>query len=217
MRILIVEDESDLRSVLARTLREEGYAVDEAADGSEGMFKSDAWNYDGIILDWMLPEKSGIEILQAVRAKHSTPVLMLTARDHLEDRVYGLDAGADDYLVKPFQLEELLARLRALLRRSAGKPTPELVFGSLTINTAARVVQLADQPIELTAREYRLLELLCSKAGAVVSRSEIYDSLFDDQHDSMSNIVDVYISRLRSKIGKHRIRTRRGEGYVFDA
>ena len=222
MRILIIEDEPELLRGLAMALREEDYAVDTAADGEDGLFKAVTWDYDAIVLDLMIPRVSGMEVLRRLREQKPTPVLILSARDAIEDRVGGLDTGADDYLVKPFQLEELYARLRALLRRSVGEASSKIEIGAYTVDTASRQIWrgTADQSqelIELTAREYRLAELLVSNRGKIVTRTMIYDHLFDEQHDSMSNIVDVYISRLRSKLGRTFVRTRRGEGYILDA
>ena len=197
-------------------MREEGYAVDAAADGLDGLAKANSWDYDLVILDIMLPGLDGLSLLKRLRVERKTPVLILSARDTLDDRVAGLDLGADDYLIKPFELAELQARARALIRRSLGVTTTMITIATLSIDTAARTVQLADELIELTAREYRLLELLAMRRGQMVTRTMIYDHLFDDEHDSMSNLVDVYISRLRSKLGKDWITTRRGEGYILD-
>lgn len=216
MRILVVEDEPDLLSGLIQVLREDGYAVDEAADGREGLYKAQVYDYDAIVLDWMLPHLSGLDVLLQLRKEKTTPVLLLTARDALDDRVTGLDSGADDYLVKPFELAELKARLRSLIRRSAGQPSPVVFAGEITVDTAAQKVTRNAQPVELTAREYRLVELLITNSGRVVTRTLIYERLFDENHDSLSNIVDVYISRLRSKLGRDFVTTRRGEGYIVD-
>jgi two-component system OmpR family response regulator len=216
LRILVVEDEPDLRSGLCQALREEDYAVDDAADGEEGLYKAGVWNYDAIVLDIMLPKLGGLELLAALRREKNTPVLLLTARDAVDDRVKGLDAGADDYLVKPFELAELQARLRSLIRRSSNQQTPVVDVGAVSIDTTARQVSLDGKPITFTAREYRLVELLILNRGKLVTRTMIYDHLFDDTHDTMSNIVDVYISRIRAQLGKEFIRTRRGEGYIID-
>lgn len=216
LRILVVEDEPDLRRGLCQALREDDYAVDEAADGEEGLYKAGVWEYDAIVLDIMLPKLSGLHVLAQLRRDKATPVLLLTARDAVADRVAGLDTGADDYLVKPFELAELKARLRSLIRRSSNQPAPAIQVGSVVVDTTARQVTLGGEPVVLTAREYRLVELLVVNRGKLVTRSKIYDHLFDDSHDSMSNIVDVYISRIRSQLGKDFIRTRRGEGYIVD-
>jgi len=216
LRVLVIEDEPDLQQAICQALREDGYAVDSANDGSEGLFKALGNDYDILILDLMLPIMSGLELLGNLRKKKQTPVLVLTAKDTVDDSFAGLDSGADDYLVKPFQLAELKARLRALIRRSAGQADPVIQVGPIKINTVARQVFVDDKPVELTAREYGLVELLALKRNRLVTRTMIYDHLFDENHDSMSNLVDVYISRLRSKLGKKFITTRRGEGYIVN-
>jgi two-component system, OmpR family, response regulator len=217
MRVLLIEDEPELLRVLARALREEGYAVDEAADGEEGLFKATGCDYDAVVLDLMLPRRDGWQVLAAVRRQRKTPVLILTARDGVADRVRGLDAGADDYLVKPFQLVELLARLRALIRRAAGQADPVLVVRDVVIDPRARAVTHGGQPVALTAREYALVELLALNRGRLVSRTQIYEHLFDENEDSLSNLVEVHVSNIRKKLGKDFILTRRGQGYMIDA
>jgi two-component system OmpR family response regulator len=216
MRVLVIEDEPDLRRGLTKALREEGYAVDEAGDGEEGLYKASAWDYDAVILDLMLPRLDGWEILRRLRQQRRTPVLILTARDGVSDRVRGLDIGADDYLVKPFVLVELLARLRALIRRAAGQAVSTVKVGELVLDTRARKVTLDGKPVNLTAREYALLELLVLHRGELVSRTMIYEHLFDESEDSLSNLVDVHVSNLRKKLGKNMISTRRGQGYLID-
>ncbi len=216
MRLLIVEDEPDLRSGLEQALREEGYAVDSAGEGTDALYKAETWDYDTIVLDIMLPGIDGWEILQRIRKTKKVPVLMLTARDAFTDRVRGLDLGADDYLVKPFDLSELLARVRALIRRSAGSPNPVSVLGPIAINTASRNVEVEGKPAELTAREYALLEYLVNRRGVVVSRTELYDHLFAEEDESCSNLLDVHVCNLRRKLGKDLIQTRRGHGYVVE-
>jgi two-component system, OmpR family, response regulator len=216
MRLLVVEDEADLRSGLEQALREEGYAVDGAADGEEGIYKAETWDYDVIVLDVMLPKLNGWEILERIRKRKKTPVLMLTARDAVRDRVHGLDLGADDYLVKPFNLTELLARVRSLIRRSANTPNPVLTLGPVAIDTAARTVALDDVPVTLTAREYALIEFLAFRRGKVVSRTELYNHLFAEEDDSLSNLLDVHVCNVRRKLGKDFIQTRRGHGYVIE-
>lgn len=217
MRVLIVEDERDLLRVLARALREEGYAVDEAADGEDGLFKATHTDYDAIVLDLMLPKVDGLTILAKTRKqKKKTPVLILTARDTTQDVVKGLDTGADDYLVKPFQLVELLARLRSLIRRAAGEPDPKLEIGDITIDLKARTIARDGEDIPLTAREFALVEMLALRRGELVSRTEIYDHLFDENEDTISNLIDVHVSNIRKKLGKEFIVTRRGQGYVID-
>lgn len=216
MRLLIVEDEEDLRRGLEQALREEGYAVDASGEGADALYKAETWEYDAIILDVMLPGMDGWEILQHLRRKKKTPVLMLTARDAIPDRVHGLDLGADDYLVKPFDLGELLARVRALIRRGADAPNPLLILGPVSINTAARTVAVEGSEIGLTAREYALIEYLATRRGKVVSRTELYDHLFAEEDESYSNLLDVHVCNLRRKLGKDLIQTRRGHGYVID-
>ena len=217
MRILVVEDESDLLDGITKALREDGFAVDTAHEGQEGLAKAISWEYDAIILDWMLPGIDGIELLRRLRPQKSTPVILLTARDSITDRVKGLDQGADDYLVKPFALSELKARVRSLIRRNVGQPDPKITVKDILVNTAQQQVYRNGEPIDLTAREYRLVELLVTHRNRIVSRTMVYDHLFDENHDSMSNLVDVYISRLRSKLGKTFVKTRRGVGYIIDA
>jgi two-component system, OmpR family, response regulator len=216
MRILIVEDEPDLLNGLAKALREEGYAVDVAEDGSVGLFKAESTAYDTIVLDVMLPVMDGFELLRRLRETRKTPVLMLTARAESASRVRGLDAGADDYLPKPFDLDELLARLRALIRRAAGRATTTLVIAGATIDFAARRVSRADGEVPLTAREYALLEFLAQHRGRVVSRTELYEHLFDENEDTLSNLLDVHVSNLRKKLGHEFITTRRGHGYCIE-
>ncbi|HEX3998786.1 MAG TPA: response regulator transcription factor, partial [Pirellulales bacterium] len=216
MRILVVEDEPDLLSAVAQTLREAGYAVDEACDGKIGLYKATTWDYDALVLDLMLPGKNGWEVLGSLRRAKKTPVLILTAQDAIGDRVRGLDAGADDYLVKPFELSELMARLRALIRRSAGQASRQIEIGDVTIDTAAKTVVRDGQPAGLTAREYALVELLALRRGQLVTRTQIYEHLFDENEDSLSNLVDVHVSNVRKKLGKDFITTRRGQGYVVE-
>jgi two-component system, OmpR family, response regulator len=216
MRLLVVEDEEDLRRGLEQALREEGYAVDASGEGADALYKAETWDYDAIVLDIMLPGLDGWEILQRLRRKKKTPVLLLTARDAIRDRVHGLDLGADDYLVKPFDLGELLARVRALIRRAADAPNPVMSLGPVSINTAARTVVVEGVEIALTAREYALIEYLASRRGKVVSRTELYDHLFAEEDESYSNLLDVHVCNLRRKLGKDLIQTRRGHGYVID-
>src|SRR5271170_915244 len=189
MRNLIVEDEPDLLRGLAQALREEGYAVDTAPDGEEGFYRAESYDYDAIVLDVMLPKMDGWEILKRLRKSKKTPVLMLTARDQSRDRVKGLDTGADDYMVKPFDLPELFARLRALIRRSANQTTNVIEISDVKIDTAARKVLRAEKPIELTAREYALVEFLALHRGEVVTRSQLYEHLFDENESSLSNLL----------------------------
>jgi DNA-binding response OmpR family regulator len=218
VRVLLVEDYKPLVRALRQGLEEEGFAVDVAYDGEEGDFKANSAEYDAIILDIMLPKEDGISLLQRWRRKgKQTHVLMLTARGSLEDKVRGLDIGADDYLTKPFELEELLARLRALIRRGHQAKDPVLRIHDLEIDTAARTVKRAGQSIHLTPREYSLLHFLAYHRGKVVSRSMIWEHLYDEHDENTSNVVDVYIRYLRNKIDKGfeppLIMTRWGEGY----
>lgn len=217
MRILLVEDEPDLLRSLSRALREEGYAVDTAADGEDGLFKATESGYDAIILDWMLPKLDGPALLQRLRKQRTTPVLMLTARDHPRDRVRGLDGGADDYLVKPFDLAELFARLRAVIRRSANLARSQVELGDVVVDTVARVVTKGGHDILLTAREYSLVEYLALHRGEVVTRTTLYEHLFDENESSLSNLLDVHVSNVRKKLGHGFITTRRGHGYCIEA
>lgn len=217
MRLLIVEDEPDLLRSLARALREENFAVDTAEDGEEGFDKALHADYDAVILDVMLPRLDGFEVLRRLRQAKRTPVLMLTARDRTVDRVRGLDGGADDYLVKPFDLAELFARIRALIRRSANQPVSRLTLGSVEIDLAARKVSRAGEEVILTARQFALLEYLALHRGEVITRTMLYDHLFDENESSLSNLLDVYVSNLRKKLGHEIIITRRGHGYCIAA
>jgi len=213
MRVLVIEDEPDLLEALGQALRESGYAVDEASDGRNGLFKAAGTDYDAIVLDLMLPGMSGWDLLRELRKSKTTPVLILTARDTLPDRVRGLDAGGDDYLTKPFELPELLARLRALIRRGAGQAAATIEIGDVTVNTAERTVRKSGQVVPLTPTEYALVELLALHRGKLVTRTMIYEHLFDEDSDTLSNLVDVHVANVRKKLGKEFIITRRGEGY----
>jgi len=217
MRLLVVEDEPDLLRGLVRALRDEGYAVDTADNGEDGLFKAGSINYDAIVLDVMLPQLDGWEVLRRLRATKKTPVLMLTARDRTADRVRGLDGGADDYLVKPFDLPELFARLRALIRRSANEARGVIELGEVRLACAARRVTHGGELVELTAREYALFEYLALHRGEVVTRTTLYEHLFDENDDTLSNLLDVHVSNLRKKLGHDLIVTRRGHGYSIDA
>ena len=217
MRILIVEDEPDLLTSLSRSLRDDGYAVDTAPDGEEGLYKAENYDYDAVVLDIMLPMIDGWEVLRRLRNSKRTPVLMLTARDAVRDRVRGLDGGADDYLVKPFDLNELLARVRSLIRRSANQPQSLIQLGEVVIDTAARTVSRAGEAIVLTAREYSLLEFLAVHRGKVVTRTQLYDHLFDENDSTLSNLLDVHVSNIRKKLGHEFITTRRGHGYCIES
>jgi heavy metal response regulator len=222
MRILVVDDDRRLCAVIKRGLLEEAYAVDLAYDGEEGAYLAEVNPYDLIILDIMLPNKDGIQVCRELRAKKvNTPILMLTAKDTVEDRVKGLDTGADDYLVKPFAFSELLARVRALLRREGMLKSPELRVGDLTLNTLTRQVWRGQRPVELTTKEYVILEYLMRHPNVVVTRTMIEEHAWDYDFDSLSNLVDVYIRRLRRKIDDEKddglIQTVRGAGYRLKA
>lgn len=216
MKVLLVEDEADLRGTLAESLGEQGYAIDTAADGEEGLYRALEADYDAVVLDLMLPGIDGWTVLQRLRQKKTTPVLLLTARRALEDRVQGLDLGADDYLVKPFDLEEVHARLRALIRRSKGAASSRLALPSgVVLDTARREVRLDDRPVELSAREYSLIEYLALHRGEVVSRSDLYEHLFAEDDETFSNLLEVHVCNIRKKIGKDFIVTKRGLGYAL--
>jgi len=216
MRLLLIEDDLLLLRSLSAGLREENYAVDTAEDGETGLYKATEFDYDCVILDGMMPVFDGWEVLRRLRPLKTTPVLMLTARDAVPDRVRGLDAGADDYLTKPFDSEELLARVRALIRRSSGHASPLIGIGDVLVDTAARVVSQDGREIPLTAREYALVEYLATHRGHVVSRSELYEHLFDEHDDTLSNLLDVHVSNVRKKLGPDFITTRRGHGYAIE-
>jgi len=216
MRVLVIEDERDLARAIGESLEEDGYVVDAAHDGPTGLNKAAARDYDAIVLDVMLPGKSGLQLLQELRRERSTPVLILTARDSVADKVRGLDLGADDYLTKPFSLVELSARLRSLIRRSAGQPTAIWELGDVQIDTTARVVHKAGEVVSLTAKEYALVELLARHRGQIVSRAMIYDHIYDEFDQTESNVLEVYIAALRRKLGRDFIVTRRGQGYAIN-
>jgi two-component system OmpR family response regulator len=213
MRLLVVEDDPLLLHSLREGLREENYAVDTAADGAEGLALAREVDFDVIVLDGMLPVFDGWEFLRRLRKEKATPVLMLTARDAVPDRIEGLDAGADDYLTKPFDFDELLARLRALIRRDRGQGSNSITIADVTIDLARKEVSQNAAIVPLTPREYGLVEYLALHRGVVISRTELYDHLFDETDDSLSNLLDVHVSNIRKKLGSTFISTRRGHGY----
>lgn len=222
MRLLIAEDDTKLAGTLARGLRADGYAVDVAATGEDAVFHARVYTYDAVILDVMLPGMDGVEVCRNLRALDLwAPVLMLTARDGVADRIRGLDGGADDYLVKPFDYGELVARLRALIRRGATERPPVLTADDVQVDPAARTVIRAGQPVELTAREFALLEYLVRHAGRVVTRTELLEHVWDANYHGSGNVVDVYVGYLRRKLedpfGAPFIRTLRGAGFTVDA
>jgi two-component system copper resistance phosphate regulon response regulator CusR len=222
VRILLVEDESRVAGFIAKGLREQAYAVDIASDGEQALYQAAVNQYDIVILDVMLPLKDGHTVCRELRGSgFRAPILMLTARGAVDDRVEGLDSGADDYLAKPFDFKELLARLRALLRRSAGLRPQVARVADLTLNTASHAVTRAGKPISLTAKEYALMEFLVFNQGRVVGREQIGQHVWDENFDPLSNVIDVYIKRLRSKLdtgfSRRLIHTRRGEGYILSA
>jgi two-component system, OmpR family, response regulator len=221
MRLLIAEDDTKLAATLARGLRGEGYAVDTAETGEDALHQARAYDYDAVILDIMLPAPDGVTVCRTLREEGRWPaVLMLTARDGVQDRIQGLDAGADDYLVKPFDFGELVARIRALLRRTPPERPPVLTAGDLELDPAAHQVSRQGTPVELTPREFAVLEFLVRKSGQVVTRTELLDHVWDRNYEGSTNIVDVYVGYLRRKVeepfGKPLIRTVRGAGYVVD-
>lgn len=221
MRILVVEDDYRIANFVTKGLRENAYAVDAAADGEAALYQASITRYDAIILDVMLPVKDGFEVCRALRRDGiATPVLMLTARDAIDDKISGLNFGADDYLTKPFEFGELLARLRALLRRSKEMRPPKIVVGDLEIDTVSQTVRRGGREISLTTKEYALLEFLARERGKVIGRAEIAEHVWDENFDAFSNLIDVYIKRLRDKMdvgfAVELIRTRRGAGYILD-
>ena len=221
MRILLVEDDVRISNFVAKGLRENAYAVDTAADGQDALYQASINDYDIIILDVMIPKKDGFAVCGELRSSGlKTPILMLTARDAIDDRISGLDYGADDYLVKPFDFKELLARLRALMRRNVELRPPKIVVADLQIDTTAQKVCRGGREIQLTTKEYALLEFLARQHNKVVGRAEIAEHVWDENFDAFSNLIEVYIKRLRTKIDDgfevRLIHTRRGAGYILE-
>jgi len=222
MRLLLVEDDPRIVRFVSRGLQEQSYAVDIAANGNHALYQIEINDYDIVVLDVMLPGKNGFEVCRAIRALgQRMPILMLTARDAVEDRIIGLDSGADDYLTKPFEFRELLARLRALLRRPNELRPPEIVVGDLKLDTASQTAKRGARSISLTTKEYALLEYLARNVGRVVGRSEIAEHVWDESFDPFSNLIEVYVNRLRRKLDDDDdhplLQTRRGSGYILSA
>ncbi|MDZ7670686.1 MAG: response regulator transcription factor [Gammaproteobacteria bacterium] len=217
MRILIVEDELDLQRQLHDRLKSSGFVVDTAEDGEEGHYYGKEFDYEAAVIDLGLPRMGGIELIRRLRAEERRfPILILTARGHWQDKVEGLEAGADDYLTKPFQMEELQARLNALVRRAAGYASPVMTSGPIALDTAKKELRLHDEAVELTAYEYRVLEYLMLNPGRVVSKTELTDHLYEQDFERDSNVIEVFVGRLRKKLDPHNpIRTVRGQGYRF--
>jgi two-component system OmpR family response regulator len=217
VRLLVIEDDRNLNRQIVTALEQAGYAVDEAFDGEEGGFLGETEPYDAIILDLGLPKVDGVSVLNAWRqAGVKSPVIILTARDRWSDKVQGFDAGADDYVTKPFHMEELLARVRALLRRATGHASSELVCGPVKLDTRSGRVAVEGQPVKLTSHEYRLLSYLMHHAGRIVSRAELTEHLYDQDFDRDSNTIEVFVGRLRKKLGVDLIQTVRGLGYLVE-
>tara|TARA_R110000868_G_scaffold40543_1_gene139782 strand:- start:1494 stop:2189 length:696 start_codon:yes stop_codon:yes gene_type:complete len=218
LRLLVVEDDPDLNRQLVTALQEAGYVVDSATDGEDGHFLGDTEPYDAVVLDLGLPEMDGVTVLEKWRRAGKTmPVLILTARDRWSDKVAGFDAGADDYVAKPFFMEEVLARIRALLRRATGHATSELECGPLRVDTRTSRVTIGGTAIKLTSLEYRLIEYLIHHQGRIISRTELVEHLYDQDFDRDSNTIEVFVGRLRRKLGKDMIETVRGLGYRLAA
>lgn len=216
MRLLVIEDDPDLNRQLVSALGDAGYAVDSAFDGEEGLYLGDTEPYDAVVLDIGLPKRDGISVLESWRRTRKTmPVLILTARDRWSDKVQGFDAGADDYVAKPFHMEEVLARLRALLRRATGHASSELSCGPVRLDTRSGRVSVNGSPVKLTSHEYRLLAYLMHHMGRVVSRAELVDHLYDQDFDRDSNTIEVFVGRLRKKLECDVIQTVRGLGYLL--
>lgn len=218
MRLLVIEDDAMLRGQLQDQLRDNGYVVDSAEDGEEGLYYGREYEYDAAIIDVGLPKRDDISLIRKLREEgRAFPVLILTARSHWQDKVAGLEAGADDYLTKPFHMEELTARINALVRRAAGHASPVVKEGAISIDTARKEVRFADREVELTAFEYRLLEYLALNADRVVSKGELTEHLYEQDHDRDSNVIEVFVGRLRKKLdpegATNPIRTVRGQGY----
>lgn len=220
MRILVIEDEKNLREQLVTRLQQQGYAVDAASDGEDGLFMATEYPFDAVVIDLGLPKLSGIEVIKQLRANgYELPILILTARSRWQEKVEGLEAGGDDYLAKPFHFEELLARLRALIRRAAGSGGSEIICGPVTLDTSKQVVEADGKELELTAYEYKVLEYMMLHAGEVISKTVLTEHIYDQDFDLDSNVIEVFIGRLRKKLDPENqykpIETLRGRGYRF--
>jgi two-component system, OmpR family, response regulator len=216
MRLLIIEDEVDLARAIRSALEEDGFAVDVAHDGESGQYQAESCDYDAILLDLMLPRRDGWTVLDRLRRVKVTPVLVLTARDGVDECVRCLDGGADDFLVKPFELKELRARLRSVIRRSAGKASRTLSIGDVQFDTASRTVRRGGRPVALSPKEYAVAEYLAMHRGELISRTMLYEHVYDEREDTLSNVMDVFVANIRRKLGKDFIKTRRGEGYLVE-
>ncbi|GAA5494995.1 transcriptional regulatory protein HprR [Rubritalea halochordaticola] len=215
MKVLVIEDDEDIRATIVQSLREAGFNIDEVDNGTEGLYQALEWNYEVILLDVMLPGMNGWDLLTALRKQKTTPVLMLTAKGQLEDRLQGLNSGADDYLVKPYEPQELVARVRALARRVTGQVTNEIRIGSVLIDTASRSVFKNEQPVKFTNAQYNVLEYLACRAGAVVSREALCETLGIEDEEEFSNVLNVYIYNIRKRLGKDFLQNKRGQGFII--
>jgi two-component system, OmpR family, response regulator len=216
MKVLVVDDDPVTLELVADTLREKGYAVDTAPDGEDALYKAQNWEYDAIVLDVIMPQVDGWEVLKRLRKTKKTPVLMLTSRGKIPDRIRGLDTGADDYLVKPFDVAELLARLRALIRRTTQHAHSIIEIGDIAIDLTGRTINRAGQPVHLSPREFAIVEHLALRVGRIVSRTALHEHLFAEDDDVLSNLIDVHVSKIRKKLGRDFIVTRPGHGYCIE-
>lgn len=214
VKILIVEDDHDVRTAISKALHEGGFEVESTADGAEGLYYALNWDFEAIVLDVMLPEMDGWEVLRRLRLEKKTPVLMLTAMSELEDRLLGLDSGADDYLTKPYEPMELIARLRALVRRSTGHAENRIDLGRVSINTANQTITLDDEQVQLTPSQYKIVEYLARRTGKLISREELCEALLIEEEHSFSNVLNVQIYNIRKKLGKSFLQNRRGVGFI---
>lgn len=214
----MVEDERGIREGLVDILEDENYIVDAVGDGELGLYRALNWDYDCVLLDIMLPKMHGYDVLRSLRKKKQTPVIILTARDALEDRVFGLDQGADDFVVKPFEIDELLARVRSVRRRSSSssQKAPSIQIGQISIDTNRKIVELDGEIVELTAKEYAFIEIVVHQKGKVVSKDYLLERLCSDEGETESNLLDVYVYKIRKKLGKDFIKTKRGQGYLIE-